>query len=174
MMQFRSTDAKPYGITQIGSQPIALAAATLLVIALGAGSIVLWRAYTGTSPEQDRAASTRLLQARTAQASEQLVEKTRGLEASQQESIDQLQVVQDQLQTVKRLLAAQQADTKRLSVQVGNLTGAIDTLRQSFASTQSSEPSTQPSARHTSIRARPHAARGRVAGAHRPRPKARS
>ena len=174
MMQFRSTDAKPYGITQIGSQPIALAAATLLVIALGAGSIVLWRAYTGTSPEQDRAASTRLLQARTAQASEQLVEKTRGLEASQQESIDQLQVVQDQLQTVKRLLAAQQADTKRLSDQVGNLTGAIDTLRQSFASTQSSEPTSQPSARHPSIRAHPRAARGRVAGAHRPRPKARS
>jgi len=172
MMQFRSTDAKPYGITQIGSQPIALAAATLLVIALGAGSIVLWRAYTGTSPEQDRTASARLLQARTAQASEQLVEKTRGLEASQQESIDQLQVVQDQLQTVKRLLAAQQADTKRLSEQVGNLTGAIDTLRQSFASTQSSEPSSQPSAHH--VQARPRAARGRIAGAHRPRPKARS
>ena len=174
MMQFRSTDAKPYGITQIGSQPIALAAATLLVIALGAGSIVLWRAYTGTSPEQDRTASARLLQARTAQASEQLVEKTRGLEASQQESIDQLQVVQDQLQTVKRLLAAQQADTKRLSEQVGNLTGAIDTLRQSFASTQSSEPTSQPSARHPSIRAHPRAATGRVAGAHRPRPKART
>jgi hypothetical protein len=48
------------------------------------------------------------LQARATQASEQLVEKTKGLEATQQESIDQLQMVQDQLQTVRRLLAAQQ------------------------------------------------------------------
>jgi hypothetical protein len=103
-----------------------------------------------------------------------LVEKTKGLETSQQESIDQLQVVQDQLQTVKRLLSAQQADTRRLSEQVGSLTGAIDTLRQSFASTQSSEPSRQPSARPASIRARPRAAKSRLAGAHRPRPKARS
>jgi hypothetical protein len=184
MMQFRSTIANPAaaesiaakagGFAHIGSQPIALAAATLLVLVLGIGSIVLWRAYTGTSPEQDRTASARLLQTRTAQASEQLVEKTRGLEASQQESIDQLQVVQDQLQTVKRLLAAQQADTKRLSEQVGNLTGAIESLRQSFASVQSSEPSSAPSARNTSIRTRAHAARSRVAGTHRARPKARS
>ena len=156
------------------SQPIMLAAGALIVIVLGVGAITLWRAYSGASPEPDRVVVARQLQARTAQASEQLVEKTRGLEVTQQESIDQLQVVQDQLQTVRRLLAAQQADTKRLSEQVGSLTGAIDTLRQSFASTQSSEPSSQPSARHTSIRARPHAARARLAGAHRPRPKARS
>ena len=55
-----------------------------------------------------RRCHVRQLQARTAQASEQLVEKTKGLEATQQASIDQLQVVQDQLQTVRRLLAAQQ------------------------------------------------------------------
>ena len=82
----------------------------------------------------------RQLQARTAQASEQLVEKTKGLEATQQESIDQLQMVQDQLQTVRRLLAAQQTDTKKLSEQVGTLTEAVDGLRQSFASAQASEP----------------------------------
>ena len=70
--------------------------------------------------------ATRQLQARTAQASEQLVEKTKGLEATQQESIDQLQVVQDQLMTVRRLLAAQQADTRKLSEQVGTLTESID------------------------------------------------
>ena len=159
MMQFRSTDAKPYGITQIGSQPIALAAATLLVIALGAGSIVLWRAYTGTSPEQDRTASARLLQARTAQASEQLVEKTKGLEATQQESIDQLQMVQDQLQTVRRLLAAQQVDTRRLSERVSALTDAIDGLRQSYASSQASEPSSPPAARNRSVQTSAHAFR---------------
>jgi hypothetical protein len=173
MMQFRST-ANTDGIMPIGSQPIALAAATLLVLVLGVGSIVMWRAYTGASPEQDRTASTRLLQTRTTQASEQLIEKTKGLEVSQQESIDQLQVVQDQLLTTKRLLAAQQAETKRLSGQVADLTGAIDSLRQSFASTQSSEPSSPPSARNTSIRTRVRAIRGRWAGAHRARAKTRS
>jgi uncharacterized coiled-coil protein SlyX len=173
MMHFRST-ANSDGIMPIGSQPIALAAATLLVLVLGVGSIVMWRAYTGASPEQDRTAAIRVLQTRTTQASDQLIEKTKGLEASQQESIDQLQVVQDQLLTTKRLLAAQQAETKRLSGQVADLTGAIDSLRQSFASTQSSESSNPPSAKNNSIRARARAIRGRWAGAHRARAKTRS
>ena len=114
-----------------------------------------WRAYSGTSPELDRLASSRQLQARTAQASEQLVEKTKGLEATQQESIDQLQVVQDQLQTVRRLLAAQQNDTRKLSEQVGTLTGAVEGLRQSFASTQASEPSAAPAPRKRAAKAKP-------------------
>ena len=54
--------------------------------------------------------------------------------------IDQLQVVQDQLQTVRRLLAAQQTDTKKLSEQVTTLTESIDGLRQSFASAPSETP----------------------------------
>ena len=133
------------GLSRIGTQPIALAAATLLAILAAVAAIGLWRAYTGTSPELDRTVAARRLQARATQASEQLVEKTRGLEATQQESIDQLQVVQDQLSTVRRLLASQQADTKRLSEQVSTLTEAIDGLRQSFASAQPSEPAVAPS-----------------------------
>jgi chromosome segregation ATPase len=127
----------------------------LLVLLAGVASIALWRTYTGTVPELDRVVAVRALQARTAQASEQLVEKTKGLEATQQESIDQLQVVQDQLSTVRRLLASQQADTKRLSEQVATLTEAIDGLRQSFASTQQSEPAAAP-ARKRPGRARAH------------------
>jgi uncharacterized protein YoxC len=149
-------------IRGIGSQPITLAAAAFAIIVIGIGSIAVWRAYSGTSPESDRAVAARQLQVRTAQASEQLVEKTKGLEATQQESIDQLQVVQDQLQTVRRLLAAQQGDTKRLSEQVGELTGAIDSLRQSFASTQSAEPASTPSARKKPVRSRQHAVRKRA------------
>jgi uncharacterized protein HemX len=156
MIEVASREAKANSIRRIGSQPIALTAAALVIIVLGVGSIALWRAYTGTSPEQERLASTRQLQARTAQASEQLVEKTKNLEATQQESIDQLQVVQDQLQSVRRLLGAQQADTKRLSEQVSGLTEAIDGLRQSFASAQSVEAS-PPSARNRSIRNRSRA-----------------
>jgi hypothetical protein len=151
---------KANGMALIGAQPIALAGVALVLIVVGVGGIALWRAYTGTSPEQDRIVAARQLQVRATQASEQLVEKTKGLEATQQESIDQLQVVQDQLQTVKGLLAAQKADTKRLSEQVSGLTEAIDGLRQSFASTQASEASAPPSSRNRSIRTRSHANRG--------------
>ena len=169
MIEVTSQEAKPGGMARIGSQPIALAAGVLVVIVIGISAIALWRAYTGVSPEQERVVAARQLQVRTAQASEQLVEKTKGLEATQQESIDQLQVVQDQLQTVKRLLSGQQADAKRLTEQVAGLTEAIDGLRQSFASTQASEgvPS---SVRNKSIRTRSHATRN----AHRKRAKARS
>src|SRR5436305_661521 len=148
MIEVTSQDAKTRGIARIGSQPIALAAGVLVVIVLGISAIGLWRAYTGVSPEQERVVAARQLQVRTAQASEQLVEKTKGLEATQQESIDQLQVVQDQLQTVRRLLAAQQADSKKLSEQVATLTESIDSLKQSFASARADDPA--PSVRKSS------------------------
>src|SRR4030088_2317898 len=157
MIEVASDGAKTRGIARIGTQPIALAAGALIVIVLGVGSIAIWRTYTGTSPEQDRIIASRQLQVRAAQASEQLVEKTKALETTQQESIDQLQVVQDQLQSVKRLLAAQQAEAKRLSEQVSGLTEAIDGLRQSFASAQATEASNPPSARNRSIPTRFHA-----------------
>src|SRR5512138_960486 len=127
--------------SRFGGQPFVIGATALLAIVVGIGAIAAWRAYTGHAPELDRVIVTRQLQARATQASEQLVEKTKGLEATQQESIDQLQMVQDQLQTVRRLLAAQQTDTRKLSEQVGTLTEAIEGLRQSFASAQASEPS---------------------------------
>ena len=103
---------------RIGVQPIAVAAVALVLVLFGIGSIALWRALSGSSPELERAAASRQLQARTAQVSEQLVGKTKEIEATQQESIDQLQVVQDQLQTMRRMLASQQAENKKLSEQV--------------------------------------------------------
>jgi cytoskeletal protein RodZ len=169
-MEATSNDLKTNVLRRIGSQPVALAAGALILVVLGASSVGLWRAYTGNSPEQERTTSLRLMQARATQASEQLVEKTRSLEVSQQESIDQLQAVQDQLQVLKRLVTAQQADARRLSDQVGGLTGAIDTLRQSFASTQSSEPADPPVTRKKSVRSEPRA-KGRRAGVHRKRAK---
>jgi uncharacterized protein HemX len=156
-------------IARFGGQPIAIAAAALFIVVLGVGSIALWRAYTGSAPETDRVVATRQLQARAAQASEQLVEKTKGLEATQQESIDQLQMVQDQLQTVRRLLAAQQGDTKKLSEQVGTLTEAVEGLRQSFASAQASEPSASSGPRNRSGKAKYRGSRN----ANRSRAKAR-
>src|SRR5258708_15474502 len=155
MSELDPREVRTNAIARISGQPIAVAATALVLVVMGIGSITLWRAYTGNAPETDRVVASRQLQARTAQASEQLVEKTKGLEATQQESIDQLQVVQDQLQTVRRLLASQQADTKKLSEQVGSLTEAIEGLRHSFASAQTSEPTTEPTARKRSARAKP-------------------
>ena len=58
-------------IARFGGQPIAIAAAALFIVVLGVGSITLWRAYTGSAPESDRAVATRQLQARAAQADSQ-------------------------------------------------------------------------------------------------------
>jgi uncharacterized coiled-coil protein SlyX len=68
-----------------------------------------------------------------------------------------LQVAQDQLATVKRQLAAQQAESKRLSEQVSSLTGEIDNLRQSFASAQAAETPSPPTVRNRPLRARARA-----------------
>jgi len=144
-MHFRST-------ARIGGQPIAVAAAALIVIVLGIGSIVVWRSATGTEPEQERVTKGRMMQARVAQVSEQIVEKTKDLEASQQQSIDQLQVVQDQLQGIRQLLAEQRNEAKRLAEQVGGLTESLDHLRQSFASVQPSEAAPQAAVRSKPVR----------------------
>jgi uncharacterized coiled-coil protein SlyX len=58
------------------------------------------------------------------QVSSELLETTKGLEVTQQQAVDQLQVVQDQL-------AAQQAVTKKLSEQIATLTEKLDALQQS-------------------------------------------
>lgn len=147
------------GAIRTGAQPIALAAITLVVILAAVAGITFWRAYAGGSPELDRTAAARQLQARATQASEQLVEKTKGLEVTQQESIDQLQMVQDQLHEVRKQLAAQQADSKRLSDQITALNDAISGLRESFASAQSSDDSSPAPSHHRTLRARVHAVR---------------
>ena len=166
-MEVKSQDARTKlktdlknGLAHFGVQPVVLGVCAMIAVLLSIGTIGLWRAYSGTSPEMDRAAATRQYQARAAQASEQLVEKTKGLAYTQQESIDQLQVVQDQLKAVKGLLAAEQDETRRLAGQVADLTTAIDNLRQSFASVQSTE---DPAPKHSkSSRARRPASAARA------------
>jgi len=66
MIEATSDDAKINGIGRIGSQPIALAAAALVIIVIGAGSIALWRSYSGTSPSRIGIAAVRQVQARAA------------------------------------------------------------------------------------------------------------
>src|SRR5258708_12360856 len=99
MMEVTSQDAKSSGTAHIGGQRIALAAAVLVVLLFGAGGIGLWRAYTGNSPELDRAVVARQLQASTAQASDRLAGKTKDLEAPHPEASNQFQSLPEQLQT---------------------------------------------------------------------------
>ena len=80
-------------------------------------------------------------------ASDELLETTKGLEVTQQQAVDQLQIVQDQL-------VAQQAETKKLSKQIATLTEKLDALQQSVANipapsvaTSVTLPKTQPSKR---------------------------
>lgn len=130
-------------------QPIVIGAVALVLVLFGIGSIALWRSF-GNAPETDRMVAARQLQARTAQVSEALVEKTKGIETTQQESIDQLQEMQDELQTMRRQIAAQQADNKKLTDQVTALTEQVEGLRQSRASAQANEPAAEPAPRKRS------------------------
>ena len=60
------------------------------------------------------------------QVPNELLETAKGLEVTQQQAADQLQVVQDQL-------VAQQIETKKLSEQIAMLTEKLDALQQSVA-----------------------------------------
>jgi hypothetical protein len=164
MIDVSRKDSRSKGVARIGSQPMALAAGALALLLVGAGSAAVWRAVTGNYPESDRAIAARQIQARAAEASEQLAEKTRAMGVTQQEQVDQLQAIQEQMQSMKRLLAAQQGDAKRLSDQVGTLTGAIDSLKQSFASARPSDTPAPSSAGRSPVRSRVHATRASQAG----------
>ncbi len=60
------------------------------------------------------------------QVSNEMLETAKGLGITQQQAVDQLQVVQDQL-------VAQQTETKKLSEQITTLAERLDALQQSVA-----------------------------------------
>ena len=77
-------------------------------------------------------------------ASDELLETAKGLQVTQQQAVDQLQVVQDQL-------AAQKAETKKLSEQMAAVTEKLDALQQSVASMPAppvAVPVSPPKSRH--------------------------
>src|SRR6202012_3626918 len=168
MSDANPADKRHGGIARIGRQPMALASVALALLIAGGGTVAFWRATTGNYPETDRAVAARQVQARAAEATEQLADKTRAMSQTQQEQVDQLQALQEQMQGVKRLLAAEQNDAKRLPDQVGTLTGGIDNLRQSFASAQSSDTPAPAAARHSPTRSKAAVTR------HTPRKRAKS
>ena len=82
--------------------------------------------------------------ANSGQASDELLETAKGLQVTQQQAVDQLQVVQDQL-------AAQKAETKKLSEQMAAVTEKLDALQQSIASIPAppvASPVPPPKSRH--------------------------
>ena len=100
---------------------ITLMAALVLI---GAGWITLWAA--SGSPAVAPAPHAVPASAASRRPSDELLETTKGLQVTQQQAVDQLQVVQDQLVT-------QQAEMKRLSEQMATLTEKLEALRQSVA-----------------------------------------
>jgi uncharacterized coiled-coil protein SlyX len=90
-------------------------------VLIGAGWTIVWpfggSKVVAPSPGVTTASST---------SSDELIETTKGLESTQQQTVDQLQVVQDRL-------AAQQTETKKLSEQIATLTEKLHALEQSVA-----------------------------------------
>jgi uncharacterized coiled-coil protein SlyX len=97
---------------------VPLVAASILV---GGGLSIVW-GFGGVLTPSPSAVSGSARE----QVSSELLETTKGLEVTQQQAVDQLQVVQDQL-------VAQQTETKKLSEQIATLTEKLDALQQSVA-----------------------------------------
>jgi hypothetical protein len=104
----------------------------LAVILIGLGWVLLQRGFAGSSPPESSIGA-----AAPERVSKELLETTKGLQATQQQAVDQLQVVQDQL-------IAQKAESKKLSEQIATVTEQLQALQQSVASI--SAPAAAPSA----------------------------
>jgi uncharacterized coiled-coil protein SlyX len=91
------------------------------LVLIGAGWTMVW-AFGGSKVVAPSPGVTTV----SATSSDELIETTKGLEATQQQTVDQLQVVQDRL-------AAQQTETKKLSEQIATLTEKLHALEQSVA-----------------------------------------
>ena len=97
-------------------------AVALGVILIGLGGVLLQRGSSNTPAGLPSAT----VAAAREQVSDELLETTKGLQATQQQAVDQLQVVQDQL-------VAQKAETKKLAEQITAVTEKLDALQQSVA-----------------------------------------
>jgi uncharacterized coiled-coil protein SlyX len=112
--------------------------ATLVLI----GGVTAWA--LGGSKVDAPPPNVAIAPANSGPASDELLETAKGLQVTQQQAVDQLQVVQDQL-------AAQKAETKKLSEQMAAVTEKLDALQQSIASIPAptvAAPISPPKARH--------------------------
>jgi hypothetical protein len=100
---------------------IVTAVAALLIV----GGAMLWRIGSATPPA---AVPVKVAAPAKNPALDELVGTTKALDVSQQQVVDQLQVMQD-------MLTSQQAEMKKTSDRVAALNANLESLRQSFAST---------------------------------------
>jgi septal ring factor EnvC (AmiA/AmiB activator) len=119
-------------------------AVALAVMLIGLGCAMVWgfgaRSVAALPSSADAAGSAPARE----QVSNELLETAKGLQVTQQQAVDQLQVVQDQL-------AAQKAETKKLSEQIAAVTEKLDALQRSVADIPAppvAAPVTPPKARH--------------------------
>jgi uncharacterized coiled-coil protein SlyX len=110
---------------QLDPTVVRVLAAALAVILIGAGCAMIWGFGSGSVALPPSA--TAIPVPAHGQVSDEILETAKGLQVTQQQAIDQLQVVQDQL-------AAQKAETKKLSEQMAAMTEKLDALQQSVAS----------------------------------------
>jgi hypothetical protein len=101
-------------------------AVALAVILIGLGFVLMQRAFGVNNAAVAPPAAT----AERELVSHELLETTKGLQATQQQAVDQLQVVQDHL-------LAQKAETKKLSEQIATVTEKLDALQQSVGNAPS-------------------------------------
>jgi septal ring factor EnvC (AmiA/AmiB activator) len=92
------------------------------LILIGLGYVLLQRGFGSNSVSVVPTATATVRD----RVSDELLETTKGLQVTQQQAVDQLQVVQDQL-------AAQKAETKKLSEQIATVTEKLQALQQSVA-----------------------------------------
>ena len=122
-------------------------------------------------PETDRAISARQIQARAAEASEQLVEKTKALGVPSRNRSTSCRRCRSRCRASNACSPRSKMTPSGCPTRSRTLTGAIDNLRQSFASAQSSDTSApiaagqtrqKPAAGSTRPRARSASGRSRT------------
>jgi septal ring factor EnvC (AmiA/AmiB activator) len=111
-------------------------AVALGVILIGIGYVLLQRGLADTPAGSP---SAPVATAREA-VSKEILETAKGLQATQQQAVDQLQIVQDQL-------VAQKEETRKLSEQITAVTQKLEALQRSVADIPAPAPVSPPKSR---------------------------
>src|SRR6185437_8299839 len=109
----------------VGGRRLRLLAAALAIVLIGLGCALFWDLGSGTVaalPSNAGAVSTSAREL----VSDEILETAKGLQVTQQQAVDQLEVVQDRL-------AAQKAETKKLSEMIATLAEKLDALQVTVA-----------------------------------------
>jgi uncharacterized coiled-coil protein SlyX len=109
----------------VGGRRLRLLAVGLGIILIGLGCALFWDLGSGPLAALPSSAGAVSTSAREL-VSDEILETAKGLQVTQQQAVDQLEVVQDQL-------AAQKAETKKLSEMIATLAEKLDALQVAVA-----------------------------------------